>query len=104
MVDGCSRMKAFRIIMLPLLRPGLIAVGSFAFIGSWNNFLFGLMFISSQEKFTLPVGLSYTIGSYNVDFGVLAAGGLIAAVPVVAVFAVIQKYLVQGLSAGAVKG
>jgi len=104
MVDGCSRLRAFRIIMLPLLRPGLIAVGSFAFIGSWNNFLFGLMFISSQEKFTLPVGLSYTIGSYNVDFGVLAAGGLIAAVPVVAVFAVIQKYLVQGLSAGAVKG
>ena len=104
MVDGCSRLKAFRIIMLPLLRPGLIAVGSFAFIGSWNNFLFGLMFISSQDKFTLPVGLSYTIGSYNVDFGVLAAGGLIAAVPVVAVFAVIQKYLVQGLSAGAVKG
>ncbi|GGF93161.1 transporter [Rhodococcoides trifolii] len=104
MVDGCSRLQAFRIIMLPLLRPGLIAVGSFAFIGSWNNFLFGLMFISSQDKFTLPVGLSYTIGSYNVDFGVLAAGGLIAAVPVVAVFAVIQKYLVQGLSAGAVKG
>ncbi|WP_042576152.1 carbohydrate ABC transporter permease [Rhodococcus sp. MEB064] len=104
MVDGCSRLKAFRIIMLPLLKPGLIAVGSFAFIGSWNNFLFGLMFISSQEKFTLPVGLSYTIGSYNVDFGVLAAGGLIAAVPVVLVFAVIQKYLVQGLSAGAVKG
>ena len=103
-VDGCSRMRAFRIIMLPLLRPGLIAVGSFAFIGSWNNFLFGLMFISSQDKFTLPVGLSYTIGSYNVDFGVLAAGGLIAAVPVVAVFAIIQKYLVQGLSAGAVKG
>lgn len=104
MVDGCSRLKAFRMVMLPLLKPGLIAVGSFAFIGSWNNFLFGLMFISSQEKFTLPVGLSYTIGSYNVDFGVLAAGGLIAAVPVVLVFAVIQKYLVQGLSAGAVKG
>ncbi|MGB6181851.1 MAG: carbohydrate ABC transporter permease [Rhodococcus sp. (in: high G+C Gram-positive bacteria)] len=104
MVDGCSRLKAFRTIMLPLLKPGLIAVGSFAFIGSWNNFLFGLMFISTQDKFTLPVGLSYTIGSYNVDFGVLAAGGLIAAIPVVLVFAIIQKYLVQGLSAGAVKG
>ena len=57
-VDGCSRLRAFRIIVLPLLRPGLIAVGSFAFIGSWNHFLFGLMFISSQEKYTMPVGLT----------------------------------------------
>jgi multiple sugar transport system permease protein len=104
MVDGCSRLRAFFAVVLPQLRPGIIAVGSFAFIGSWNNFLFALMFISDQDRFTIPVGLSYTLGEYNVDFGALAAGGVVAAVPVVCVFAVIQRFLVQGLTAGAVKG
>jgi multiple sugar transport system permease protein len=104
MVDGCSRLRGFLAVVLPLLRPGIVAVGSFAFIGSWNNFLFALMFTSDQERFTVPVGLSFTMGEYNVDFGALAAGGVVAAVPVVLVFALVQRFLVQGLSAGAVKG
>lgn len=104
MIDGCSRFHAFRLAVLPVLGPATIAVGSFSFIGAWNNFLFGLMFIQSQERFTLPVGLSYTMGEFGVDFGVLAAGGLVAALPVIVIFAFIQKYLVQGLGAGAVKG
>jgi len=103
-VDGCSRLRGFLAVVLPLLRPALVAVGSFAFIGSWNNFLFALMFMSEQSKFTIPVGLSYTLGEFGVDFGALAAGGVVAAVPVVLVFAVVQRYLVTGLSAGAVKG
>ncbi|HWO63598.1 MAG TPA: carbohydrate ABC transporter permease [Umezawaea sp.] len=104
MVDGCTRLRAFFAITLPLLRPALVAVGSFAFIGAWNNFLFALMFAGRQDKFTLPVGLSYALGEFNTDFGALAAGGVVAAVPVVLVFAVVQRFLVQGLSAGAVKG
>lgn len=104
MVDGCSRLRGFLAVVLPLLRPGIVAVGSFAFIGSWNNFLFALMFTSEQDKFTVPVGLSFTMGEYNADFGALAAGGVVAAVPVVLVFAAVQRFLVQGLSAGAVKG
>jgi multiple sugar transport system permease protein len=104
MVDGCTRPRAFFAITLPLLRPALVAVGSFAFIGAWNNFLFALMFASRQDKFTLPVGLSYALGEFNTDFGALAAGGVVAAVPVVLVFAVVQRFLAQGLSAGAVKG
>jgi multiple sugar transport system permease protein len=104
MVDGCSRLRAFFAVTLPQLRPALVAVGSFAFIGAWNNFLFALMFASRQDKFTLPVGLSYALGEFNTDFGALAAGGVVAAVPVVLVFAVVQRFLVQGLTAGAVKG
>jgi multiple sugar transport system permease protein len=104
MIDGCSRIRGFLAVILPLLRPAVVAVGSFAFIGSWNNFLFALMFMQRQEKYTIPVGLNFTIGAYNVDFGALAAGGVIAALPVVLIFAVVQRYLVQGLSAGAVKG
>ena len=104
MVDGCSRLRAFLAIMLPLLRPAIVATGSFAFIGSWNNFLFALMFMNSQSHFTIPVGLASLIGEYNVDYGALAAGGVLAAVPLVIIFAFVQKYLVQGLTAGAIKG
>jgi len=104
MVDGCSRLRAFGAIMLPLLRPAIVATGSFAFIGSWNNFLFALMFMNNQHNFTIPVGLANLIGEYNVDYGALAAGGVLAAVPLVIIFAFVQKFLVQGLTAGAVKG
>ncbi|WP_327358968.1 carbohydrate ABC transporter permease [Streptomyces sp. NBC_01304] len=103
-VDGCSRFRAFCAVVLPLLRPGLIAVGSFAFVHSWNHFLFALMFLSNQELQTIPVGLNTLMSADSVDLGALAAGGIIAAVPVVIVFAFIQKWLITGFSAGAVKG
>ncbi|MGW6012385.1 carbohydrate ABC transporter permease [Streptomyces sp. NPDC055210] len=103
-VDGCNRFTGFRVVVLPLLRPGLIAVGSFAFVHSWNHFLFALMFLSNQEKQTIPVGLNSLMSADSVDLGALAAGGIVAAVPVVIVFAFIQKWLITGFSAGAVKG
>jgi len=103
-VDGCNRFTAFRIVVLPLLRPGLIAVGSFAFVHAWNHFLFALMFLNNQDKQTIPVGLNTLMSADSVDLGALAAGGIIAAVPVVIVFAFIQKWLITGFSAGAVKG
>ena len=103
-VDGCGRIRAFCAVVLPLLKPGIVAVGSFAFISAWNNFLFAIMFISVQDRFTVPVGLSYLLGEFGADFGALAAGGVIAILPVVVLFAYVQRFLVQGLSAGAVKG
>ncbi|WP_093610934.1 carbohydrate ABC transporter permease [Streptomyces indicus] len=103
-VDGCSRFRAFCAVVLPLLRPGLIAVGSFAFVHSWNHFLFALMFLNNPELQTIPVGLNTLMSADSVDLGALAAGGIIAAVPVVIVFAFIQKWLITGFSAGAVKG
>ena len=103
-VDGCGRVRAFCAVILPLLKPGIVAVGSFAFISAWNNFLFAIMFISIQDRFTVPVGLSYLLGEFGADFGALAAGGVIAILPVVVLFAYVQRFLVQGLSAGAVKG
>jgi multiple sugar transport system permease protein len=103
-VDGCTRIQAFRLVVLPMLKPGIVAVGSFAFISAWNNFLFAIMFMSTQSRFTVPVGLSYLLGEFGADFGALAAGGVVAIIPVVLLFAYVQKFLVQGLSAGAVKG
>jgi multiple sugar transport system permease protein len=104
MVDGASRFQSVVRIVLPLLRPGIVAVAAFAFVGAWNNFLFALFLINNQDLYTVPVGLSYFLGEYNVDFAALAAGGVIAVLPVVLIFALIQRYLVGGLSVGAVKG
>lgn len=104
MIDGCGRVRTIFQILLPLLFPGMIAAGSIAFIGSWNEFLFALMFISSGNKFTLPVGLSYMLGQFDVNYGALAAGSMIALFPALLLFAYAQKYLVSGLSSGSVKG
>lgn len=103
MIDGCSRAQGIVRVVLPILMPGLVAVGIFAFVGCWNEFLFGLMFINSQSRFTIPVGLSYMRGQYGVAYGALAAGSMIALLPPIILFAIVQKHLVQGLSSGAVK-
>lgn len=104
MVDGCSRLKAVFVVILPILLPGVVATTVFTFISAWNEFLFALMFVSKPAFFTLPVGLRYMQGEFDIHYGALAAGSLISLLPAVILFGIVQKYLVQGMSAGAVKG
>lgn len=104
MVDGCSRFQAVAKVLFPLLLPGLAAVSAYSFISCWNEYLYSLMFISSGSKYTISVGLSMTIGEYSINYGQLCAGSMIALAPVLVMFAYVQKYMVSGLGAGAVKG
>jgi multiple sugar transport system permease protein len=104
MVDGCSRLQSVFLVIFPILMPGIVATMVYTFIGSWNEFLFALMLISKKALFTLPVGLRYMQGEYDIQYGALAAGSVIALLPAAILFAYVQKFLVQGISAGAVKG
>jgi multiple sugar transport system permease protein len=104
MVDGATRTTVIFKIILPLILPGLVATASFAFIGCWNEFIAAFTFITSSKFFTIPVGLKFMIGEYDVQYASLAAGSVIGLVPAVLLFAYVQKYLIQGLGSGSVKG
>lgn len=103
-IDGCSIWRAIFKIVVPSILPGIVSAGAFAFVNSWNEFVYSLNFINAADKFTLPVGLSMMKGEFTVNYGGLAAGTIVALIPVLLIFCFIQKYLVEGLSAGAVKG
>lgn len=104
MMDGCNRLQAIFHVVLPILLPGIVATAAFAFISCWNEFIFALMFISRSDLYTIPVALHSMQGEYDINYGYLAAGSIIAMIPPFLMFAYVQKYLVQGLSAGSVKG
>jgi len=104
LVDGCSRIQAFRRIVLPLSRPGLLAVALFTVTNAWNEFLFAFVFITKDEYKTLPVGMQSMIAGDVVPQGQLAAASLLISIPVVAMYAFGQRFLTEGLTAGAVKG
>jgi len=102
-VDGCSKMVCLVRIVLPIMFPGIVAVLVFAFIGAWNELIAGTIFINTPNLWTVPVGLKSLIGKYDVKWGVLMAGGFCALLPTAIMFAFMQKYVVEGLTAGAVK-
>lgn len=104
MIDGDTRFGAFRKIVLPLTLPGIGATLGFVFTAAWSELLFALMLISKAGKQTFPVGLLSFVGKFSVDFGQMMAAGVLALIPACLFFVFIQKYLVQGLTAGAVKG
>ena len=103
LIDGCSKRQAFFKVLTPMLFPGMITVGAFAFIGCWNEFLFSFMLLNDKTKYTIPIGLIMMQGEYSVNYGALAAGAISAMTIPVVLFAYLQKYLVTGLSMGAVK-
>jgi len=104
MIDGATRFGAFREIILPLTLPGVAATLGFVFTAAWSELLFALMLISGNQSATFPVGLLSFVSKFSVDFGQMMAAGVLALVPACLFFLLIQRYLVQGLTAGAVKG
>ena len=104
MIDGCTRFQALRRVILPLTLPGMGATLGFVFTAAWSELLFALMLINSEEKMTFAVGLLTFVGKFSVDWGQMMAAGVLALIPACIFFAFIQRYLVQGLTSGALKG
>jgi multiple sugar transport system permease protein len=103
-IDGSTRLGAMVRIVIPIARNGLLATCVFVAIAAWNEFLFALMLTTSQGSRTWPVGLQLMVGEYQLPWGMLAAGGMISILPVMVMFAIVQRTMVTGITAGAVKG
>jgi ABC-type glycerol-3-phosphate transport system permease component len=103
-VDGAGPLRTFISIIVPLSWPGLVATTVFVLIVTWQEFLFALSFTSTRDMRTLPVGMNDFIGQYGIRYGELMASSVMVSLPVVAVFFLLQRQFVAGLTAGAVKG
>jgi multiple sugar transport system permease protein len=103
-VDGCSRFQALTKVFLPLAVPSLVAVVLFTFLSSWNEFLFALMFTQTSASQTLPIVVASFTSDFTISFSFINAAGVVAIVPPVIVAVVFERYIVSGLTAGAVKG
>lgn len=103
-VDGAGPFRIFWTIVLPLARPGIAVTALFSFMTAWNEFIMASTFLTDEGKYTLPVMLQSSVGQFTADWGRFAAGALVTSLPVMALFYVLQKFLVGGLTAGAVKG
>jgi multiple sugar transport system permease protein len=103
-IDGCNHFQIYRRIMLPLAKPGLIALAIFTFLWSWNDFLWPLVVINSPEKMPLGAGLAFLQGQYLTDFPLLMAGAMLSTLPVIAVFVVLQRQFVEGVASTGIKG
>jgi multiple sugar transport system permease protein len=104
LVDGDSRLGALVRVVLPLVSPGLAATAVFCLIVSWNEFLFALVLTQTDAAMTLPVGIAGRVTQYEIKWGVMSAAGVVAMMPILIFALAMQRYLVRGLSLGAVKG
>lgn len=103
-LDGAGSFVIFWKIMLPLVRPGIAVTALFSFMTAWNEFIMASIFLDDVTRYTLPVTLQQSVGGYDPNWGLFAAGSLVLSIPVVLVFFFVQRHMVQGLTAGAVKG
>ncbi len=103
-MDGASRWTIFTRIVLPLARPALAVTALFSFMTAWNEFILAATLLGKEEAFTLPVVLQKYVGDYGTEWGHFAAGAVLVSVPVMALFFALQRHLVEGLTAGGVKG
>jgi multiple sugar transport system permease protein len=104
MVDGATRMGALFRILLPLSAPGLAAVAIFTFTGAWNELLLALIFITSEDKRTVPLGINYLITSDVLPWGTLMAGAVLSSLPMMVLYFAAQRFMVKGMTSGSVKG
>ena len=103
-IDGASQWMIFRKIMLPLAKPGIAVTALFSFMTAWNEFIMASTFMTNQTKYTLPVLIQSSVTEFSADWGLFAAGAVVTSIPVMVAFYVLQRALVGGLTAGAVKG
>ena len=103
-VDGATRLVTFFRVVLSLARPGLVAVALFTFLISWNSYVWALVLTTDPQMFVLSVGVANMVGEYRVQWNELMAGAVIAAAPVMVLYALLERHLVSAITAGAVKG
>ncbi|MGN0427216.1 MAG: carbohydrate ABC transporter permease [Agathobacter sp.] len=103
-IDGMSEYKIYANIMLPLSKPALSTLTIFTFVATWNDYLGPLIYLKSQEKKTIQLGLKMFIGQYSSDYGLIMAGSVLSLIPVLIVFLILQKYFVEGVAATGLKG
>ena len=103
-IDGASEWKTFSTIALPLIKPGVGALAIFTFISSWNDYFMQLIMLSSTNNLTISLGIANMQAENSTDFGLIMAGAALAAVPIIVVFLIFQKYFTKGITMGAVKG
>jgi arabinogalactan oligomer/maltooligosaccharide transport system permease protein len=103
-IDGCTRWQSFYLVVLPLAAPAVVITALFSFMTAWNEYVVAALILQDVELFTLPVGLKMFQANMSTQWGLYAAGALLVSIPVVALFLVLSRYLISGLSSGAVKG
>lgn len=103
-VDGCSEYGIFFKIMIPLMKPSFAAMGIYQGMSSWNNFLWPMIVTNQITKITLPVGLQSLLSPYGNNYDILIAGSCFAIIPILILFAMFQRYFIEGMTAGGVKG
>ncbi|WP_099361629.1 carbohydrate ABC transporter permease [Fredinandcohnia onubensis] len=104
MIDGCSRLGALFRIVVPVMLPGILSTFIFAFVQAWNELFLAVMFIDQEQMKTIPVAMNSFITKYDIDWGAMSAATVISVIPTLILFAVAQKYIVEGMTDGAVKG